>query len=132
MSTLASVAQRNRHSLCSLLIPIICLQLHISYDSACSLAYLAALLEQRCGGVSLTPRGPMTSRYRLEFSLREAVLKVREQWPEPYFWALFILHGNWTCRLSNRCMGAAHTFHEAEQRQEREQCSMQYFRTRPE
>jgi len=45
----------------------------------------------------------------LALALREAVLKVREQWPEPYFWALFILHGNWTCRLRNRCMDAAHT-----------------------
>jgi CHAT domain-containing protein len=43
----------------------------------------------------------------LALALREAVLKVRKQWPEPYFWALFILHGNWTCRLSNRCMDAA-------------------------
>jgi CHAT domain-containing protein len=38
----------------------------------------------------------------LALALREAVLKIREQRPEPYFWALFILHGNWSFRLSNR------------------------------
>ena len=43
----------------------------------------------------------------LALALREAVLEIRRQRPEPYFWALFILHGNWTCRLSNRCMDAA-------------------------
>ena len=44
----------------------------------------------------------------LALALREAVFKVREQWSEPYIWTLFFLHGNWTCRLSNRCMDAAH------------------------
>lgn len=36
-----------------------------------------------------------SSTVNLALALREAVLKIRKRRPEPYFWALFVLHGNW-------------------------------------
>ena len=37
-------------------------------------------------------------------ALRQAVLEIRKKRPAPYFWALFVLHGNWKCRFSRKGM----------------------------
>jgi hypothetical protein len=37
-------------------------------------------------------------------ALRQAVLGIRKKRPAPYFWALFVLHGNWQCRFSRKGM----------------------------
>jgi hypothetical protein len=38
---------------------------------------------------------PSSSAVNLALALREAVLNIRERRLEPYFWALFVLYGNW-------------------------------------
>ena len=35
-------------------------------------------------------------------ALRQAVLEIRKKRPAPYFWALFILYGNWQCHFSRK------------------------------
>jgi CHAT domain-containing protein len=37
-------------------------------------------------------------------ALRQAVLEIRKKRVAPYFWALFVLHGNWQCRFSRKGM----------------------------
>ncbi|KAF2455305.1 hypothetical protein BDY21DRAFT_350377 [Lineolata rhizophorae] len=39
-------------------------------------------------------------------ALRRAALDIRKRRPEPYFWALFVLYGNWTIPLIKGLGGA--------------------------
>ncbi|GIC92361.1 CHAT domain-containing protein [Aspergillus udagawae] len=48
---------------------------------------------ERSSGSNQEP--PSSSTINLAFALREAVLDIRKRRPEPYFWALFVLYGNW-------------------------------------
>jgi CHAT domain-containing protein len=40
----------------------------------------------------------------IAMALRQTVLEIRKRRPAPYFWALFVLHGNWQCRFSRKGM----------------------------
>jgi CHAT domain-containing protein len=42
----------------------------------------------------------MGSWFNIAKAMQQAVLAVRKRKPAPYFWALFVLHGNWHCTLT--------------------------------